>query len=650
MSPRQPSLTPIPDPVSPCEAVQVGLLVLNLGWTTLGLGGYRPETMVVTGLLTGLLLAIHLLAPVFARHGAPDDPGSARFHPAGWFTLPFLGYAALSAGVLSPAPWLGWRDWLAWTQLAVIFWVGLNGVRSVRGQAALFYTLVGLAVTAVVLAAYQRFVQPSWLMLGREQVPQFIGRSSGSFGIPNSLAGLLILLLPPVGALAGRRGSTPVQKVLLTYLTLVLVLGLGLTISRGAWLALAAVLLVWPLAAFRRSWLRRTAAAAIALVAIVLTVGIFSSASPRVQARLAALRADRGERSRPTIWRTGWAVFGEHKMWGAGAGMFALAFEKHRPPTFQDEPVWAHNEYLNLLCDYGLAGGVLALGGAGAVVVGGLRARRRASAGKADGAASPFGAWWPVPHGALAAGCAAFALHSVVEFHLKIPALAMALAVVAALWVRSVWPPPAEQTPSTARSVALVTAAAVVAIGLLSMVYPTYRAEARRRAAREDLDHLAIARVPATAWAPVLDGARIRLRQTVELDPRNAAAWADLAHAIELTTLAEASRAQDLGREAETAARRAVLLSGAVPEFWIRLGVAFDVQGRWTEAGSAFAEALELAPARSDVWYYHASHLALKPFTRERAAAAAEFCLRLDPGNQAAQALRQRVADRTRAH
>lgn len=51
------------------------MLAANLAWTTLCLGGYRPETMIVTSALTGALLVTHLLARIFSP--------MPRSHPAG---------------------------------------------------------------------------------------------------------------------------------------------------------------------------------------------------------------------------------------------------------------------------------------------------------------------------------------------------------------------------------------------------------------------------------------------------------------------------------------------------------------------------------------------------------------------------------------
>src|SRR5476651_1817886 len=159
------------------EWTQIALLAANLAWTTLCLGGYRPETMVVTSVLTGALLAVHGLA----RAISPVP----RAHPAGWLLLPFLVYAAVNAQWLTPVRWLGWRDWFGWAQMIGIFWVVLNGVRSPAPRRALIFSLMGLGAVAVALACYQRFVQPDWLPLGRVQDDLFATRSSGPFGTPN---------------------------------------------------------------------------------------------------------------------------------------------------------------------------------------------------------------------------------------------------------------------------------------------------------------------------------------------------------------------------------------------------------------------------------------------------------------------------------
>jgi tetratricopeptide (TPR) repeat protein len=128
------------------------------------------------------------------------------------------------------------------------------------------------------------------------------------------------------------------------------------------------------------------------------------------------------------------------------------------------------------------------------------------------------------------------------------------------------------------------------------------------------------------------------------LDPANAQAWADLAFATAMLAHVEPGRMVELGRTGEAAASRALVISQVVGEFWIRRGIARDMQGRWEDAGRDFAEAVRLAPADATIWYYYAEHLSRVFFVREAAEAALDFCLRLDPWNGPGLALRQRLA------
>ena len=222
------------------EALLTGLVLASLWWTTLCLGGYRPETMPVTVTLNAAAVIVWLGLEAWRRRGL-------RLRLPALAMLPFLVYAAVNAGWVTPVSWLGWLDWLGWAQMAAVFWVVLHGIRGARAREALLWGLVALGVVAVAMAAYQRLADPKWLMLGREQAGQFLERSSGPFGIPNSLAAFLNLLLPPMLALALQRGAGPVQRIFCGYLAALFACGVLLTVSRGAWLALGLALAAWPL-------------------------------------------------------------------------------------------------------------------------------------------------------------------------------------------------------------------------------------------------------------------------------------------------------------------------------------------------------------------------------------------------------------------
>jgi len=633
------------------EWVRVAALAALLAWTTASLGGYLAGTRGVAAMLTAGLLAIHLLAP---------GP-SGRTHPGGWLWIPFLLYAAVNVAWVTPVGWLGWMDWWEWVQTAAIYWVVLNGVRSGGPRRGLLWCLAAIGTGASFLACYQHWFRPDWLMLHRTQLPQFIGRSGGPFGIPNSLAALMMLLMPSMAAIAfararlssarggpgegvtrsgfsvpgagGRREGPPrprvAQRIAAAAVLVVLAVGFVFAFSRGAWIAFAGALALQPLFARGRSVGRRLLHAA-ALVALIAGAGVaLYSTVPLMKERFDLLVRQAGEKTRPVMWRGAWEIFKEHPWFGGGAGAYDILFEAHRPEGYRDEPVWAHNDYLNTLADYGGAGFAL-LAAASVVTI----VRCRAGAGRSA---------------ALGIGILAFALQLLMDFHLKIPALAMAFAALSGLWVGGAWPlapDPSDTSPASRRFAGPFQAAvALAAIALVGgWIFPRFQAEHVRWAAREKIDRMAVLGTTGDAERRVLAVVRPQFSMAVARDPSNGQAWSDSAYADSLWALVEPSLTGELGRQVAAEADRAIALCAVNPEFWVRKGTGLDMQARWADGGDCFARALELGPARAGMWYYEAYHLSLDPAEKDSALAALSFCLRLDPGFGAAQSLRQRLA------
>ena len=618
------------------EWAQAALLVVNLAWTTLANGGYGARIELVTVYLTGALVVVHALAAVRARGE------TQALHPAGWLLLPFLVYALANVLWLTPVRWLGWRDWLGWAQMIAVFWVVLNGLHSRGPRRTLFYALVALGIAGVMLGCYQRFLEPEWRMVGDARPLSFLGRASGSFSIPNSFAGFLLLLLPAVAALTLRRRAAATERIWWGWVGLVFSLGLVLTLSRGAGLALALALPVWPLLAARGGW-RRRAGLALGVFLVLAAIGVaVVTKYPPARERFARLVADSGEVTRPHLWRGAWRLWRDAPVFGTGSGSYNVLFEKYRPERFRDEPMWAHNEYLNTLSDYGAVGFLLFFGAVGAIAVRCARPPRPEQRGR-RGLADPFVvAGW-------ATGLLAFGLQMTLDFHLKIPALALACAVVAALIVGAAWSGEGLRRESgpVSRS-SWFACATLTVVAVVFFFGPMLAAEALRTDARRAIDRLSRLDLGHPDYGRTLPAARTTLWQATVRDSANAQAWADLAYATALLAHVEPTRTAELGREAELAADRALQLSGVCGEFWIRRGIARDMQGRWAEAGRDFAAAVAQAPADATACYYYADHFFRRPFTQEAGEAALHFCLRLDPWNPGGVSLRQRLAIKTK--
>jgi len=98
---------------------------------------------------------------------------------------------------------------------------------------------------------------------------------------------------------------------------------------------------------------------------------------------------------------------------GDSAGSYNVLFERYRPEGYRDEPHYAHNDYLNTLSDYGAVGFSLFFGGLSCRDVAVARSRANETDPRDN-----------LPVGG-AIGLLAFALSLGVDFHLKLPALAL---------------------------------------------------------------------------------------------------------------------------------------------------------------------------------------------------------------------------------
>jgi len=652
------------------EWLVASLLSANLVWTSLCLGGVRAETQTWTSALTGASLGALLLRGLLAR----ESP-RPRAHWAGWCALPFLLYAAANALWVTPVRWLGERDLWQWFQIFATFWIALNGPRRQRPRQLVLATILLLGVAAVILAGYQIGGHPAWLMLGRSQAPQYTGRASGFFGNPNTLAAFFALLIPPVLACAWQRGAGLARRVICGYLALAFACAAVATLSRGGLGALALALVCWPLLVREWPWRRRALACASALLAAALACSALWLASPALRKRVNDLAADHGEKSRVILWQASLRMAAGAPLRGTGAGSFNTLFEQHRPEGFRDEPQWTHNDYLNTLSDYGIAGVLLLLGGA-CVIARRCRARDchaalpRAQAARPALLPDAFVANAGFARG-LGVGLLGLALASAVDFHMKIPAIGMLAAVALAEFVKRREAPPAPPAglgagaaagalPLWARRV-LLCACALALVLLFTRAIDAQRAEAARALGREKIDALAL-RAPASPTAAPGGVSRTRVdvdalraltqadalfEHAMSLDPANAQAWADHAYSLMLQARARQASAGDaalVGSDAECDIRVALSLSAVVPEFWLRLGVALDLQGNTEAAAGAFARALRLAPMSALAWYHQAYHLSLTPATRGLAQSALDVCLRLDPGFVNAENLRQQLA------
>jgi hypothetical protein len=263
------------------------------------------------------------------------------------------------------------------------------------------------------------------------------GRGMGTFISPNKLAGFLEQVLPLALAylLVGRVGV--LTRILLAYAAVVIAAGLAVTYSRGGWVAAGAgvVLVLGILIGHRNHRLKALLLLAVMVVGGGFFVSHYLSKTVGYMERVAAPTPgepgvlDTG--TRLEMWTAAAQMWRDHFWFGVGPAHYDYRFREYRPEDFQMRPERVHNDYLNLLADWGTVGGIIVAAGIGVFIFGLIKTWphvRREENDFGSGHSNRFAFFLGATGGLFA-----LAVHSAVDFNLHMPANALTGVVLLAL-------------------------------------------------------------------------------------------------------------------------------------------------------------------------------------------------------------------------
>jgi O-antigen ligase len=346
-----------------------------------------------------------------------------------WATIAFLAVAALSIVLRRRSP-LSPFEWLALGALAgLVLWMLLSASWGIAGTeasreaersavyvaalAAMLLTVRGGSTKALLAGTLAGIVAIAASALGERLVdppaldPYQGALLTGPVGYANALgilASIGVLLAVGIAYEEAHRG----RQAVLAGASGICVATLGLTSSRGAWLALLVGLAVLVFLRSRILRNRRTAAAVVALAGVAIV--------------LVAPRISFGDR--PAYWRVAVDDSAAHPLFGSGAGSFDDYWREHRriPASVRD----AHSLYLETAAELGVVGLALLLCALGTPLVAAVTAPDRTRVATAAAAYVVFLVhagldWdWEMPVTVLAGlACGAAVLASVREARLS---------------------------------------------------------------------------------------------------------------------------------------------------------------------------------------------------------------------------------------
>ncbi len=374
----------------------------------------------------GLLALAGLLSLVDIRR--PKLPAN------GWCLVAsalFFGYILVRT-LTSPVAYLAWDDRFMVLAALVVYLLTACLLTDPRRRLWVFWVLLVLALVNLFVGAKQFASGQGYMLFGFIRSAQYLGRASGLYICPDHLAAYLEVVGCLGLSIALWSRSRAWVKLLIGYLSLCCLAGLMITASRGGFLSASAGLFVLTVLGLMR--LRQTApgmlprAIFVVLVLVVVAaggIGIALRSNPLLQGRAKGL-LDRTD-ARLMLWPSAVKNFQVSPALGTGSATFLYYGRKFRDVRVQSDPIRPHNDYLELLAEYGAVGAALFLLFLGAHLRWGWRAFRHLSLHVGGESGGSNAAAWNI--GSLSA-VACITVHSVVDFNLHIPANTLLMAFV----------------------------------------------------------------------------------------------------------------------------------------------------------------------------------------------------------------------------
>lgn len=433
--------------------IQVGLIALVL-WTPVPFASVGPDA--VFGIeIFAIVLGAAAAAIVLLDRDAFPKPARAALVPAlailligvlqlvplgqGWSALvaprvhevrELIGQTVPieppSRASLTPAAGID-----AMSRFASYVWIAFAAAVGLRTRRALRWIAVAIAISASVQGLYGAFE----LLSGRQHIlgyakEFYTNEATGTFINRNHYAGYLAMAMPVTLALLTSRlpavrfpGWRPrlvrlmEPRILLRALLLAglgcIWIGVVLSYSRAG---LAVAMIGTGIAGFGL-WSKRLTLWLVVASLAIPTVFLLYQDVRAPGARLSDLAVDvRSDRGRLPAWGGAARMAADHWAIGTGFGSFHAAFLLYRPPSIRTRWQHAHNDWLQSAAEGGWLTPILVL----AIGVPVFRRRGETTDSRLARA---------IRLGALA-GITAVALHSFVDFPLKIPAVAVLAAVL----------------------------------------------------------------------------------------------------------------------------------------------------------------------------------------------------------------------------
>jgi O-antigen ligase len=555
-----------------CERGILGLVLAILVFGPLAMGAVRtPDFLVIQALTPGVLLLWG------ARLWINPRP-KFLWPPICWAVVAFTVYA-VARYLTADIEYVARLEMIRVLVYAFLFFAILNNLPRQESMQIIVLTLIFLAMVIAGYAVIQFFT-------GSNKVWNFISpyghRGSGTFISPNNLAGFLEMILPLGLAWVLVSRANPTLKVFVGYAALVIFSGIVVTVSRGGWISTGLTLIVFfSVLLFNRTYRLPS------LVVLVVLIGgglVFIPRSHFFKTRFEDITRNNklNSNARFDLWMPAVQMWRTNPWWGVGPAHYDYRFRAWRPVTVQRQPDHAHNDYLDTLADWGIAGTALVAAAWALLGAGMVRTWKYVGGSQNDLGGRGSNKFALVLGASL--GLLAILFHSVVDFNMHIPANAI-LAVTLMALLSGCTRFATDHYWITARAAAKIFATIFLVAGLGYLGWQ----EIRRAKESHWLEQAQLAQDIPTERAAALEKA-------LAIEPMNATTAYELGEAFRLQSWAGGEDYAELAGQAMKWFERGTKLNPYDGYNFLRTGMCLDWTGQHEKAGPFFDRAVELDP------------------------------------------------------
>jgi O-antigen ligase len=400
-----------------------------------------------------------------------------------------LGGWILFRALHSPIEYLALPDFFMMIACLMAYLLTAYYLTGNREHTALIAVLWAIAGLEVWVGIVQFGSDPNFMLFGLLRPVTL--RASGMYISANNFAGYLVTVAILSISLGVWSRWRVWAKILAFYIALCCLLGVAISGSRGGYFATIASLIAFGFATVYtirivdpRRFLPIALAASGGLAAVIIIAAFLMTHSEMLTHRMKTMV---GSDVRIYNWEAAIDHIRVSPWVGTGAGTHLIYGRLFRRPQIQADPVHAHCDYLELLAEYGIVGGICMALFLAAHVRNGLATfslilrRRLLTSGL------PRSNTFAIQLGALCA-VAGLAIHSVVDFDMHIPGNALVFAFLFGILANpGIDRPPAFADRITPWAKVLLPALGVLMLWRGTPLFPSeYYSELARRALRLD--------------------------------------------------------------------------------------------------------------------------------------------------------------------